>query len=687
MERRTFLKVVGASTAASTACGGIDFERLVGDVPIRPAPSLRPGAESYVDTICGACPAGCGIRVRVVDGAAVGIQGLKDHPVNDGGVCPRGAAEVQNLYHPERLTQVLARSEGGLAEVSWDEALDVAAEAWRAAQADRRGVLIVLGSSVSPAEVEVALRVARAFPPAGGGVVRLSMPMYEFPEDAFRLMLGTTGLRYDFPRAQYILTVQSDWLQASPSPVEMQRAYAELRQARPDRRVRMIHAGSRLSMTALKADRWISIRPEGGAAFAHSVAAALMEKGLYDPKAESLRGFKSYRDGVLARFGGDRLGVECGVLPDAVREVAEEFGSRRGAIAVGRRAVLAEQCAVIALNLLSGSVGVPGGIVPVARVPFRSVDFSGVPLAHEYFAAMGVGRRRPPAVVIFYKANPLHASADGQAWTGLLSGEAVRKFAIGSLEDESARISDVVLPASTSLESSAFHWGTAFTGEPVLSAGPAVVAPLPNSREGLDILLDLAGRAGVDLHWKNADDFRKRLLIEVDAESLAVKGGTWAFPAGPSGPVGPGRFVGLFPASSPDVEAGRHLILETYPLLAFPYGEGAHLPYLHGLTSAAGRETWSSWIEIHPDAAEARGIRDGDRAEVRSELGHVVAVARITRGIHPSAVAMPLGLGRKALGEFADGHGVDPAALLTPSPGPGTHGDTWEGTRVEVRKI
>ncbi|MBI2061650.1 MAG: molybdopterin-dependent oxidoreductase [Nitrospirae bacterium] len=687
MKRRDFLGVVAASAAASTACHEINLQRIVGDVPVRPAPSLRPGIEKYVETLCGACAAGCGIRVRVVDGNAVQVEGLKDHPVNDGGICPRGAAEIQNLYHPARLSQPLLRKskQEPMEGVPWDAALAAASLELRAAQERRAGILFVVGPTASPAEVEVVTRMVQEL--RGAGVVRLAVPMYELPEDAFRLMLGVENARYDLPRAEYILTIQSDWLQASHSPIEMQRTFAELRRSRSDRRIRMVHAGSRLSITALKSDRWIPIRPEGGAAFAHSIAAVLLEKGRHDPKAESLKGFGNYREWVLSRFGGDNLGLECGVEPESIREVAEEFGNRRPAIAVGRRGSLAEQCAVTALNLVVGSIGVAGGILPGGRVPIQAAAYSTSPSADGYPAEVTEGKRPSPQVVILYKANPLFGLADSTAWSRLLGSASIRTIVLGSFEDESARTADLVLPLSTPLESRQFRWGMTFSREPVLSVGPAALPPLHATRSGMDVLFDLAGRSGSKLPWGNSEEFVNRLLAEAGAESLAKKGGTWAFPAESARPAGSARFV-LGPPPVPESKgAGKKLRLDVYPLLAFPYGEGAHLPYLHGLTAPSGREVWSSWVEIHPETAAQHGIQDGDRVEVRSDLGALTTVARVAHGIHPSAVAMPLGLGRKALGVFADGHGADPTALLAPSLDPDTRRHTWEGTQVEVRKI
>ena len=53
---------------------------------------------------------------------------------------------------------------------------------------------------------------------------------------------------------------------------------------------------------------------------------------------------------------------------------------------------------------------------------------------------------------------------------------------------------------------------------------------------------------------------------------------------------------------------------------------------------------------IHPDDAEARGLRAGDCAEVRSESGHVTAIVDVTDEIMPGVVSLPHGWGHDAEG-------------------------------------
>ncbi len=87
-------------------------------------------ADEIVTTTCYMCACRCGIRVHLKDGEPVYIDGNRDHPVNRGVLCAKGAAGLKNHFSPARLTTPLRRTgrrgENRFEAISWDEALDLA---------------------------------------------------------------------------------------------------------------------------------------------------------------------------------------------------------------------------------------------------------------------------------------------------------------------------------------------------------------------------------------------------------------------------------------------------------------------------------------------------------------------------------------------------------------------------------
>src|SRR5660397_286215 len=97
LDRRQFLKRGGA-TAFATLFGGCDKvqRRLIPFVI--PPENTTLGEALWYASVCGQCPAGCGIVVRVSEGRATKIEGNTLHTENSGKLSDRGQAGQQALY-------------------------------------------------------------------------------------------------------------------------------------------------------------------------------------------------------------------------------------------------------------------------------------------------------------------------------------------------------------------------------------------------------------------------------------------------------------------------------------------------------------------------------------------------------------------------------------------------------------
>src|SRR5262245_35472110 len=85
-------------------------------------------------TYCPYCAFQCGIDLAEM-GQRILVRGNVDFPVNKGALCIKGWTAPDIIRHSERLMQPLARnSKGELVAVSWNEALDRAADAFRKTQ-------------------------------------------------------------------------------------------------------------------------------------------------------------------------------------------------------------------------------------------------------------------------------------------------------------------------------------------------------------------------------------------------------------------------------------------------------------------------------------------------------------------------------------------------------------------------
>jgi formate dehydrogenase major subunit len=84
------------------------------------AQHLRIKDAKATPSVCPYCSVGCATLVHTMDGKIVNIEGDPRSPVNEGTLCPKGAATYQLHVNPNRPTQVLHRAPGATQWEVWD---------------------------------------------------------------------------------------------------------------------------------------------------------------------------------------------------------------------------------------------------------------------------------------------------------------------------------------------------------------------------------------------------------------------------------------------------------------------------------------------------------------------------------------------------------------------------------------
>src|SRR5687768_9051945 len=90
-----------------------------------------PGPIAKTRSICPYCGVGCSVDILTKHETIVGVQPAMDGPANQGALCVKGQFAWEWSQHADRLREPLVRKDGKLVEVSWDEALDRAADGFR----------------------------------------------------------------------------------------------------------------------------------------------------------------------------------------------------------------------------------------------------------------------------------------------------------------------------------------------------------------------------------------------------------------------------------------------------------------------------------------------------------------------------------------------------------------------------
>jgi anaerobic selenocysteine-containing dehydrogenase len=82
-------------------------------------------------SFCRFCHAFCGVEVDVEDNRVLAVRGDPDNAVTQGYTCLKGRAEVERIYHPDRLLSSRKRVAGRCIDIAPDQALDEIAEKLR----------------------------------------------------------------------------------------------------------------------------------------------------------------------------------------------------------------------------------------------------------------------------------------------------------------------------------------------------------------------------------------------------------------------------------------------------------------------------------------------------------------------------------------------------------------------------
>ena len=110
--------------------------------------TFRGTTKTTVQTTCPFCGCGCSIRLEVKDNNIVGVAPGKEDAVNHGTLCVRGSYGYDFIHSPDRLTKPLVKVSNGFEEVSWEQALELAATQFKRIKEEHGpNSLAVLGSS------------------------------------------------------------------------------------------------------------------------------------------------------------------------------------------------------------------------------------------------------------------------------------------------------------------------------------------------------------------------------------------------------------------------------------------------------------------------------------------------------------------------------------------------------------
>jgi thiosulfate reductase / polysulfide reductase chain A len=125
--------------------------------------------------------------------------------------------------------------------------------------------------------------------------------------------------------------------------------------------------------------------------------------------------------------------------------------------------------------------------------------------------------------------------------------------------------------------------------------------------------------------------------------------------------------VGLPQWLEPEYTGGGDLYFVTPKTAVHGEGRTANIPYALTLYQPTVGGRGETYLEIHPKTARERGIRNGDKVKIVSDLGEIETYARFYPPSHPEIVVLPFGLGHWAWGRWASNRRTGNSCEILPN--------------------
>ncbi|KMY66767.1 nitrate reductase [Desulfocarbo indianensis] len=699
--RRRLLKLSGAA-----ALGGIlgGPGALAGGRAWAAAPAAKAAPEmSRHFSACDMCFNKCGLIARVRDGVVRKLDPNPRYLKSRGMLCARGNAGIRQLYDPNRLKYPLlrkgARGEGKWQRLSWEQALDLAAEKLGKLAKEYSPCGTVFNAGTDTQSVFVH-RFAEAY--GSYNVISHESNCLISRNRAFLDTFGVVPIP-DTLNCKYIIMAGANRFEALVTPDSIDIVTAM------ERGCKLVVLDPRFTKTAALAHEYHAIKPGTDMAFFLALAQVLIAEELYDREfvAQRTHGFDKLAK-HLRPYSPEWAEKECEIPAADIKRMARELAAAAPAAMVypGRRSSDYEDSSQIRrsmaiVNALLGNWDQKGGLTLPRAIKTGSIGFTApfydnnpedrvdAGRAQMMFPEEGSFKHTRDAVLegkpypvkgwFNYKTNPMQTGANRKKTMEMFS-KLEFSVCVDILMSDTAWVSDLVLPAPTYLERqdpvSSFQGSSACSG--IVMRDP-VVEPMFESRPVFWIVKELAGRLGLGEYFDfTIEDYRRAQLKDLPQVAKALK------EEGVYNDVSPthGQHQGKdFRTRSTKVELYVDRYLEhgvdpmpvyhaPKPVPAGKYrmvvGRNAYISQSSSTNNVLLCELeQENSLWMHPQEAAKLGLAQGDKVLVTSPVGSQTIKARITEETRPDTVYMDSGFGviSKAL-ENVYGKGACLAELL-----------------------
>jgi molybdopterin-containing oxidoreductase family iron-sulfur binding subunit len=634
--RRGFLQLAGASLALAglTGCTKQPIEKIVPYV--RQPEQVIPGRPLFFATALTHAGYALGVLAESHMGRPTKVEGNPDHPASLGATDAFAQAAILTLYDPDRSQEIVHNGRTG----TWSGfASDVNAALRARVPLGGEGLRLLTGTVTSPTLTmqirEILTRLPKAvwhrWEPAG------RHQEHAAAQAAFGRPVET---RYDFTKADVIVSIQSEALTHAAGNVRYQRDFASRRRVHgsPAGTMNRVYCVESVpTNTATVADHRLLLPPAEVEAFVLALAQAL----------------------GVATVSGD-------VLTDAkaktwVQAVAEDLQAHRGRSLVLGDEILspASQVLIHGINGALGNVGGEGSTV-IYTDPVESDPVDNLESLRTLVADMNAGR--VDMLLMLGGVNPVYTAPADFNFAQALQKVDLR-IHHGLYQDETADYCHWHIPAAHELES----WGDARAFDGTVSVMQPLIDPLFGGKTETEVLAVLAGRPDTGSHDLVQAYWKTQITGSAGTETFdaawqsilhdGLVANTQLPPIGVT--VAGGAVQGAAGAIVAGLQKARaqkdSLTLLFRPDPTIYDGRYASNAWLQELPKPITKLTWDNALVLGPATAQRLGLRVEETVEVTVDGRKTPAAVWILPGQAENTAVLTLGYGRSRIGHL-DSH-------------------------------
>ena len=276
---------MGAGVIGAQYLPGSTLELVgLGENPEETVEETVTGTEEWVPSTCWIGKQDCGVLARKVDGRITKLEGHPAHPRSRGFLCPKGMAQIQAIYDPNRVKTPLRRTNGkGVSgewqEISWDDALTALGDKIKEIAPENRARDLIWQKGRSKGGVFYDDSFVKA-----SGATKLHHGGF-CSDAAYRASEFTTGLHGvlhpDFRHTRFLLSFGWNAMNAGGNKLCQMTWHRQLLEAK-ENGLKMVQLDPSRRGAGPFADEWLPIRPATDTHFFLAVANVLIANGFVD---------------------------------------------------------------------------------------------------------------------------------------------------------------------------------------------------------------------------------------------------------------------------------------------------------------------------------------------------------------------------------------------------------------------